>query len=106
MANNQWIKLPNRNTVIAITIILITTIFDALRDGNYGNSNWWCYHIPKWVAFYGPLAFIAMEHLRIQTIAIVAAVSWVLWSAALTITPAPWDGSFIRVVKWLLEVLV
>lgn len=106
--NNTWIRLPDRNVLVAIGIIMLSTFFDALRDGCSDYISWWAWHGIKWLSFYAPLAFIALEHLRPRRlIAYVAVAAWVLWSVALELTPATWHGSFIQlclnVLEWLKE---
>ena len=99
--DNQWIKLPAADKMLTVLVVLQAVAFDAIRDGNL-HTGWWQFHVPKWIAFYTPLIYIVwMSGLRIRAIAALAFASWILWSIALECTPAQWDGSFMRVLKWI-----
>lgn len=97
--NNKWLRLPPRNVIVAICVILVATVFDALRDGGGEYWGWLQWHAVKWLSFYLPLGFIALEHLRPRRLILYVALgAWILWSLALELTPAQWHGTFIQLL--------
>ena len=49
----------------AIGLVLVTSAADAVRDAKHGSKDftWMQWHVVKWIAFYGPLAFITYIHI-------------------------------------------
>ena len=45
-----------------IVFLLACSSADAMRDG-WLKEGWWKRHIAKWLAFYPPLVFIAVDYL-------------------------------------------
>lgn len=104
--HNEWYRLPPRNVIVAISIIMVSTFFDALRDGGGEYWSWIAWHSVKWMSFYLPLAFIALEHVRPRKLLwIVVPGAWMLWSLALELTPAGWHGSFIQILILIKEAI-
>ena len=46
---NTWYRLPDRNVLVAIGIIMVSTFFDALRDGCSDYVSWLAWHAQHFV---------------------------------------------------------
>jgi hypothetical protein len=84
---------------IAIAVILLSSAADALRDAWMRSEGWWKRHAVKWVAFYSPLVFITVVHLRIEIWIPLCIASWIIWRLSVThIGGKEWESMWSR---WL-----
>ncbi len=65
--------------IVAIAVILLVSVFDALRDAWMKSEGWWKRHIVKWVAFYSPMVFLTVVHVRWELWIPLTILSWVAW---------------------------
>lgn len=71
-------------------VVIMATVFDALRDRFYPRlanawPRWtkeqWCWHVFKWIAFYSPLVYITWD-LHIYEKLLWALFCFILWRVA------------------------
>ena len=95
---------------LALSVIIITVIFDSLRDGfmqhKKNNNNWWWqWHIVKWIQFYVPLLFILIIHVNRKWWVILSIFCWILWQLTLRyVAGVKWESIWIRWLKKLLPI--
>jgi hypothetical protein len=81
----------------AALVILISVVFDALRDAWMKNEGWWKRHIPKWISFYTPLAYIMFTDMIWWSWFIIAPLAWIAWRLSLRyIAGVKWESMWIR----------
>ena len=86
--------------VAAVAVILVASVFDALRDAWMRDAGWWKRHAVKWVSFYLPLTFIMVIHVNWWLWLPVSALSWVAWRLSLRhIGGVQWESMWIRWAK-------
>jgi len=65
---------------IAVIVIIITVIFDALRDAWWNTTTFWKCHIPKEISFLLPICFILwLVGLQWYWIVVLAVICHFLW---------------------------
>lgn len=78
---------------LAIVVILLATIFDAVRDATFGRWPWLPWHGVKWIAFYSPLVYIVWyEKMPVFDVVVLAAICLGLWEVVSRLAKRPWKG--------------
>ena len=84
----------------AIVLVLVTSAFDAVRDGIMKTGSWWERHTVKWVAFYSPLIFITVVHIRWEYWIPLSIASWIVWRLSIRyIGGQEWESHWVRHIK-------
>jgi len=68
------------NKWIAVAVIIITVIFDAMRDAWWNSTTFFKCHIVKWISFFLPVCFILwLVGLKWYWIVVLAVFCHFLW---------------------------
>ena len=73
----QVIKMKSQ--LVLISIILLSTAFDALRDGLLGSVDWLAWHTIKWIAFFPPLVYLWFRLDSWYVRILLPIVSFIIW---------------------------
>lgn len=70
-------------SIISITICLISSFFDGIRDNNVIRKTfvpWWPWHIVKWTSFFPPLVFLIVYFTPVAWWSVIAILAYFLWT--------------------------
>ena len=86
---------------VAVVVVLLSCVFDALRDAWMRSEGWWKRHIVKWISFYAPLSFISAVHVRWEYWGPLIALAWITWRLSLFyIGGKNWPSHWGRYLKF------
>lgn len=97
-----WRSKMDFEALVATMVILLSSGFDALRDGWMRSEGWWKRHSVKWVSFYLPLMYITMLSIHWHYWLPLCVMSWIVWRLCITkIAGKQWESMWSR---WLKEI--